>query len=166
MANVFNNPYATQTPSVWSLQNCFIYAQGQNGGQRVVGGILVSTQSVQIQFSRQLSKRYPLTGGSPITLVGIPQGTCQLTTIMGPDSQVDQFLGLFGSTCNLFDMEISTDNAGTPDPSCTTKQLKQSFKVKNCSGQAVNVQLTMQNNILVAQGTFNIQFDVLEWDNK
>lgn len=172
MANVFYNPYASKDPIVWSLQNCFIRMTepGQAAGEGQMGaddGVLAATQSVGIQFGRQLDKRYPLTTGSPITIIGVPQGSCTLQTIMGPNSNVEKFLSRFGSACKPFWLHVFTSNSNVVrDPSCdTSNNTPQKLIMKNCTGASLGFQLSVSNGILVAQGTFAIQFDVLDWSN-
>ena len=168
MANVFYNPYASKDPIVWSLQNCFIgMTQPNQSANGNTYGVLAAAQGVTVQFARQLDKRYPLTTGSPITIIGVPQGSCTIQTIMGPNSQVQKFLTRFGSVCKPFWLHIYTSNSGiVRDPSCDSKNTDQKLILKNCTGQSIGLQLSVQNGILTANGTFAIQFDALDWSNK
>lgn len=164
MANVFNNPYSNVTPRTWSLQSCAIQATA-SGGNSLKDGILAATQSVQVQYGRALNKRYPLASGTPITLVGVPQGTCTLTSIIGPDASVDAFLKLFGSSCDTFTLQIKTMSKKAQEQ-CEKTSLPQTLTLKGCQGQALNFNLSVQDNIVIAQGTFSLQFDTLDWSSK
>ena len=97
--NVFNNPFSGKPTVSWSLQSCYIAVDDVKSNEPT---ILAATEQVQITYQRQLSKRYPLTTGSPITIIGVPTGSCTLNTIIGPTHYVEKFLQRFGSTCNPF----------------------------------------------------------------
>lgn len=84
MADVFFNPYAGKGKA-WSLQNCWLYLDNTEQ----TDGILAATESVQIQYARQISTRYPLMATkAPIKILGVPNGTCTLGSILGPNSGV------------------------------------------------------------------------------
>ena len=74
---------------------------------------MAATESVQLQYARQISTRYPLAGKKPIKIVGVPQGTCTLGTILGPYAGVEDFLEAFGSTCAPFTLLIKQKKSST-----------------------------------------------------
>lgn len=165
MANVFVNPYSGTQPKSWSLQKCFIYmTDGEGGAIDQETGVLAATESVQISYARPLDKRYPLTTGSPITLMGVPQGTCSITTILGPGYVVDTFLKKFGSTCKPFTLEVGVNKSARVDEECPDAVASaQTFILRGCQGQGMTFTLSTQNGLVIAQGSFQIQFDELDW---
>ena len=164
MANVFNNPYSNVTPRTWSLQSCAIQATA-SGNSSLKEGILAATEQVQVTYQRSLNKRYPLSSGTPITLVGIPQGACTLTSIIGPDASVDAFLKLFGSSCDTFTLQIKTMSKKAQQQ-CQQSTTPQTLTLKGCQGQGLTFTLSVQDNLVIAQGQFTLQFDSLDWTSK
>ena len=165
MANVFVNPYSGTQPKAWSLQKCFIYmTDGEGGAIDQETGVLAATESVQISYARPLDKRYPLTTGSPITLLGVPGGNCSISTILGPGYVVESFLKKFGSTCKPFTLEIGVNKSKRVDEECPDDvSSAQTFTLRGCQGQGMNFTLSTQNGLVIAQGVFAIQFDELDW---
>ena len=43
---------------------------------------------ITITYARQVTTQYPIGGSNPIQLVGAPSGTLQLTTLIGPTSNL------------------------------------------------------------------------------
>ena len=176
MANVFVNPYANQGSMSWSLQNCFLRLMTDSGSnvnldtEDISQGILAATESVQLQFARQISTRYPLAGKKPIKIVGVPSGTCTLGTILGPYAGIQEFLKAFGSTCNPFSLMIkqkkSTTSMSGETENCTENTTDHYITLKNCLGTQVQYTIQMQENIAVAQGNFVITFDTMDWSSE
>ena len=146
------------------MQSCAIQATA-TGGDSLKDGILAAAETVQISYQRALNKRYPLASGTPITLVGVPQGSCTIQTIIGPDAAVDAFLKLFGSSCQTFTLQIKTMSRKAQED-CENGAMPQTLTLKGCQGQGITFTLSVQDNIVIAQGNFALMFDTLDWSSK
>lgn len=173
MANVFVNPYAGQGKA-WSLQNCWLYMTGGEGtGYSLAAGngesgVLAATQSVQIQYQRQINTRYPLMANkAPIKILGVPNGACTLGAILGPLSGVQQFLKIFGSTCAPFTLAVKQGSAVTSfDSQCEDQSTEHTITLQGCMGTQVTYTIQMQQNMAIAQGQFVLTFDKMDWSSK
>lgn len=176
MAQVFNNPYTNS--QVWSLQGGVISliptskasgatsgaANAANGVFSDGSEILAATERIEIQIQRQVSVRHPLVGRTSVKVVSPSQGVCTLTTVIGPQHTVEQFLKVFGDACSTFTATVKTEAKGIK--SCQTTTGKgMVLKMTGCTGEQAFFNMSAQQGIAVAQGTFRFVFDKLEWEN-
>lgn len=158
MAKVFENPFTKAGTQTWSLQSVSVLMPG--GGQQ---SILTAVQQVSINFQRTVDTRYPLNGGQPIKLIGVPNGTVTLNTIIGPAHSVDSFLERFGSSCETFNLQIKTSSK--KDDTCkSAKQIQpQTITLINCTGQSLSFTVSTQGQLVIAQGNFTAIFNDMTW---
>lgn len=178
--NVFNNPY-TQTPQVWSVQQASIYfvSQQDDGDlQQAVlqagitqgfaddnsAQILGAIQGVTITHQRTSTTRYPIGGQRPIKMLGIPRGSVTLNSLVGPTTNLQNFLKLFSDSCKSFRLVIFMDS--NKSANSRAKDAKgQKFTCKGCTGTALTYQIqSAQQGMSIAQGQFQIQFTDLDID--
>lgn len=162
MSKIFNNPYSG-TAEVWSLQGASIYLNDSTTDDT---SILGAVENITVSYGRQVDTRYPIGSNSkPIKLIGPPRGTIQIQTVFGPKADVDKFLSLFGSNCKTFSMTIKfSKKTGKGFEDCDVQQQKQqSLTCTGCLGNSLSYTLSSQAAMVMATGSFTIEFDGLEW---
>ena len=171
MGNVFTNPYK-QAPEVWSAQQATITWGVEAGGQGAAGNNPTSTDNifaalnqVQISYQRQVTTQYPIGGSKPIQLLGAPQGTLVLSTLIGPDSTMDEFLKAIASPCKSLVIQVLNSSKQIDDENCKNTAAKaQSMLCRGCVANVVSYQLSMDpSGMAIATGTFQFTFTNMEW---
>ena len=164
MSQVLVNPYANKQAIAWSVQSASIE---MTGGVTALDSsketsILAAVEALSITYSRDVTPRYPLNSGNPIKLIGVPQGSLQLTTIIGPAHVVDTFLQNFGSTCKPFSLTVKTSSRQA-EKGCEGANVPQTIFLTGCIGQSLSYQLSSSGGLVIAQGTFTAVFDGMDW---
>lgn len=170
---VFKNPY-DQKAEVWTAQGAAIYiGQGNNDpiGTKQDGknkpnpsDVLGAINGITVSFGRQVSTKYPLgINDKPLHIVGAPSGTIQLSTLIGPTTNLKQFLKKFGNVCEPFSIGISNlnrnDNLG-----CSIDVGVQKIKCYGCIGTSLSYQIQdAGQGMIMASGTFGIKFTQMTW---
>ena len=157
---VFNNPYNGQ-PQVWSAQSASIKVVGAGDDLATILGAL---EGVTVSFARQFQTRYPIGGSKPIKMGGVPAGTIQLSTIIGPTTNIKKFFQHFSSTCKPFTLELNTDSKTNNQESCTKSTKAQKLTCKGCTGQQISYSISTANGMTIASGSFTISFTDLDWE--
>lgn len=156
---VFNNPY-NQAPEVWSAQSASIKFSGT--GKNATAQVLGALNGITVTYGRSFTTQYPIGGSKPIKMASVPQGTVQLTTIIGPTTAIQSFLKLFGSSCESFILELKTQSAEGAQ-NCQTKATPQILTCKGCTGDSISYSISSQGGMSLANGQFNISFTDLDW---
>lgn len=165
MANIFNNPYSG-TAEVWSLQGASILVDDIKAGDSGNVSILGAVDNIQVTFGRATNTRYPIaTDSKPIKLIGPPRGTITIQTIFGPRVAIENFLSKFGSNCKTFKLTIKFSKSSRQFEDCDTQDAgNHSMVCEGCLGQKLSYTLNSQENIVIATGSFVIEFDKLTMD--
>lgn len=166
MSTVFSNPYTDSV--MWSLQGGLIQLISEGGSGSIdstdSSNILAATESIQIQQARQVSTRTPLVGNTNIKIAAPPTGSCTLTTLIGPNHVIENFMKIFGDSCHTFTAVVKTQSKANQVCQDGTF-VGQKLTMKGCAGAQTNFTLSSENGIAIAQGSFTFSFDTLEWDN-
>lgn len=164
MSQVFVNPYANKQSVAWSLQSASIEMTGGIASldSSKETSILAAVEALTISYARDVTPRYPLNNGNPIKLIGVPQGTLQLSTIIGPAHVVDTFLKNFGSTCKPFSLTVKTASRKSEE-GCENVNIPQTIFITGCIGNSVQYSLSSSGGLTIASGTFTAVFDGMDW---
>ena len=112
MATVFKSPYTDSV--MWSLQGGVISLIGANDEELLSSNnattMLAATEQIQISTQRQVTTRTPLVGNTSIKIATPPTGTCDLTTLIGPQHVIDEFIKIFGDSCHTFKAVVRTSS--------------------------------------------------------
>lgn len=166
MKNVFNNPY-TQAPQVWSAQGAAVtWGQTQAAAQsNKANKVFAALGGITITYKRPVSTRYPIGGSAPIQLIGAPSGTVQLGTLIGPSTELNDFLDALASACKPITI-IVTNSSITSGQDCAVKSQPQEIVCNGAVGSQVQYNLTIaQGGMAIAQGTFVLQFTEMKWSS-
>ena len=164
MGAIFHNPYAGQT-QVWTPHTASIIITGVSSGTERTADFLGAVTGLSIQFQRNQATHYPIgQQQAPIKLVGIPQGTVTLDSIIGPTTDLSNFLKKFGDSCQTFTMQLKT-NSRKGSPSCAKKIQTQTIKLTQCIGTMLTYTLRQaQGGLSQASGQFRISFTGMQWN--
>lgn len=166
MGQVFNNPYTDSV--MWSLQGGLIMLTSDGEGGSIDStdstNMLAATESIQISQQRQVTTRTPLVGTTSIKIGAPPQGSCTLTTLIGPHHVIDKFMSIFGDACHTFTTFVTTTSKG--NQICKDETfVGQKLIMKGCAGDVTEFTLSSEGGIAIARGVFRFSFDTLEWEN-
>lgn len=168
MKSVFNNPY-TQAPQVWSAQGAAVtWGQTQaaaQANQAAANKVFAALGGITINYQRPVSMRYPIGGSAPIQLIGAPSGVVQLNTIIGPSTELNDFLDALASACKPITI-IVTNSSIASGQDCDVKSQPQEIVCNGAIGSQVQYNLTIaQGGMAIAQGTFVLQFTEMKWSS-
>ena len=156
---VFHNPYKGQ-PQVWSAQSASVKIVGSGDELATILGAL---EGVTVSYQRQFNTRYPIGGQKPIKMAGVPAGTIQLQTIVGPTANIETFLKHFGSACKTFTVQLNTNSNAATMEGCEQMAKAQKLTCKGCSGSQITYSLASNGGMSIASGMFVIEFTDLDW---
>lgn len=157
---IFNNPY-NGTPQVWSAQSASLQVVGMKGND--LATVLGALEGVTVSYQRQSQTRYPIGGNKPIKMMSVPTGQISLSTIVGPTTNVTEFLQKFSSACQTFTIKVRfSSNTDTTDKKCATAAKSPELTCSGCTGTQLQYALSSQNGMSLASGTFVIDFTDLD----
>lgn len=188
---VFNNPF-NGSPTVWNAQGALVtWSPGANSAiaasnaQNALNRLQASVQQqqnnpngtyahqshvfacltgIQIQYSRQSSTQYPIGGSAPIRILGAPNGICVLTSILGPTTDLEQFLKQAASGCNQIVVGIQPFATQNACPNATSG-VQPIIMLKGCSVNQLNFNIQPQGQgISLINVPINLQFTSLTWN--
>lgn len=168
MATVFKNPYTDSV--MWTLQGGIITLTrtgdtGTSVNSEDSTNLLAATEQIVISQQRNVDTRTPLVGNTSIKIATPPQGQCDLTTLIGPQHVINDFMSIFGDSCHTFQATVKT--AAKSNQMCDDKKfIGQTLIMKGCSGVSTTFTLSVQGGIAIAQGQFRFVFDSLDWESK
>lgn len=173
MATLFTNPY--KKAKVWSAQNVLITygtdlqtAKNQPNTTDSSSQPFLFCKTFDMTYQRGQQIQYPIGGGSPIKLLGIPSGTFVINTLFGPTTDLDDFLKKFSSNCAPFYICIrlrSQALMGDAAQNCEGTAAKdQMITLKGCSGTVLRMTIQQgQGNLTLANGILQGSFTGADW---
>lgn len=100
-SDIFASPYDAKA-QIWQTQGAKIYCSTGDGGPIIdsnLSGAVTCLTALRAQLTRQVQDRYPLGGGGIIRLVGQPQGQLDISSLLGPQADVVDFLKKVSNIC-------------------------------------------------------------------
>lgn len=156
--SVFVNPY-NQPPQAWCAQGAKIYISGDNTTP------VVCLTGITAQIQRTVSDQYPLGTGSVLRLVGAPQGTAQLSSLIGPKTALKNFLDQLSNICKPVDLTIVP--IGDDTIVCDNGAIKTSITLIGCTAVSVGIQIApAQGGMSMVGVPIGVQFVNMQWTEK
>lgn len=157
--SVFVNPY-NQPPQAWCAQGAKIYISGDDTNP------VVCLTGIQAQIQRAVSDQYPLGTGSVLRLVGAPQGTATLSSLIGPKTALKSFLDQLSDICKPVDLTIVP--IGDDGIVCDNGNvIKTSITLIGCTAVSVGIQIQpAQAGMSMVGVPIGVQFINMEWTEK
>ena len=172
---VFKNPYKGQT-FVWNAQGARIswgvgknaassaYAELNSSGSDNGHRAFACLTGLSVQFQRDAQTMYPIGSQHPIRLLGAPKGTCQITSLLGPTTQLQSFIRAAGSDCQA--IVIAIQPFASQDSSCAKDSNQPIIVLKGCSLNAIGLQIqNASQGFSMINIPLNLEFTDLEWNN-
>lgn len=186
---VFNNPF-NGSPTVWNAQGALVTwstvgADDAKAGLQLYLNSAINAANnpnvnvgtpphqsqpfacltgVQIQYGRQSSTQYPIGGSAPIRILGAPSGVCVLTSILGPTTDLQQFLRDAASGCEQVTVGIQPFATQNACPNATNG-VQPIIMLKGCSVNQLNFNIQPQGQgISLINVPINLQFTSLTWN--
>lgn len=112
-----------------------------------------------------MTTRYPIGGSAPIQLVGAPQGQITLSTLIGPSSDIEDFLTALASACTPISIVVTNSDTST-DEKCSSKSTPQEIICNGAVGTQIQYSLQIaEGGMAIANGTFVLQFTDMKWSS-
>lgn len=125
-----------------------------NGGGDVIAGAMV--QSVQLQYSRQISRIFELGSENMYYNVGNSEGQGSIQAIAGPKGMIAQALSALTKVCSATKQAISftggTELCGTTDPAAGGGSESVSVTASGAVLQATSIAVSTQDFLMQSGG--------------
>jgi hypothetical protein len=94
----------TKPTEAWKLDGAVI---SLNSGAELI------VSSAQIQYARAVQKIYPLNSNKRIIILGKGQGSLNLGTVVGPESDLQEFIAQYSDGCSIGENSITIKSETT-----------------------------------------------------
>lgn len=183
--DIFSNPF-TGTTQTWNAQGALITwavadesAQDglvstlnadQNAVNAATGGssptkTFACLTQLALQYQRATNTQYPIGGNAPIRMFGAPTGTITLSSLLGPTTQLQEFLNAAGSACESVSMGIKP--FASQSICQTAVKTKQPIIIlHDCNLQVFNFQMQQQaQGLSLINVPLQLEFTRMTWHN-
>ena len=136
-------------PIAWKLDGMLINFDDNNNDLLATG--------VQLNYSRQLASHFPLNTNQRVIVAAAPQGTLNITSIVGPYGDVVSFLNRYGDVCNINKNNMSVRPGGI-QPCEGTGNVPAKFTLTGCLISTFGLSVQNQNGMGVVNSTIQMSF--------
>ena len=160
---IFVNPY-NKDPLVWNSQGATIaWSTGESSADGTQ--IFQTLTGLTIQYTRPVTTQYPIGGSAPLQIIGAPQGTCDIQSLLGPQKGLKAFIKAAGNVCKPITITIKPFSQTTNSSECKSFQhAKHTITLKGCVMQSFGYTIQQgQGGIAIIRTPIRLSFTDLQW---